>query len=194
MGNDSGWRHGARRMMAVACTGVLLLSVTGCASAPKPAPTSSSPTAAPVFASDEEALAAATEAYANYLSTYDTSWADGDGSMDDFLELSIGDAHETDQQSFDEWQAKEWHPTGTTNFDSMTLQTLARTETGSWQIQTYVCLDATGGDVVDVNGVSVARPDRPMRLPLEVWFVTTSPTTTELKISESKVWSGKNFC
>jgi hypothetical protein len=183
-----------RRVATIACAGLLMISGAGCSAEPTPVPTSATPTAAPVFASDEDALAAATQAYTNYLSTYDKSWADGDGSVEDFLALSVGDAHETDRQSFEEWQAKKWHPTGATKFDSMTLQALTRTESGSWQIQTYVCLDATGGDVVDVNGVSVARPDRPLRLPLEVWFVTTSPTASDLMISESRVWSGKNFC
>jgi hypothetical protein len=185
----------AGRMSAVVCAAILLFSCAGCAEEPTPQPTTNSPTAAaPVFASDEEALAAAAEAYANYLRTYDESWADGDGSMEDFLGLSVGNAHQNDRKSHEEWTSKNWRPTGATKFDSMTLQAVSQAESGTWQIQTYVCLDASEGDVVDANGVSVAKPGRPLRLPLEVWFVTTSASPEELKISESNVWSGQNFC
>jgi hypothetical protein len=180
-------------MMAVACTGVLLFSVTGCASAPKPAPTSSSPTAAPVFASDEEALAAATEAYANYLKAYDAYWA-GAITKDQYLELSTGTVHDGELQSMAEWEKKGWKAVGTTTFDSIQLQSVAQSETGQWQVRTYLCADASEGDVVDGDGVSVAKPDRPLRLPLEIEFLTPANAPIDLKISESKVWSGTNFC
>jgi hypothetical protein len=180
------------RTLAVACACSLLLA--GCAASPTPQPTTNPPTVAPVFASDEEALAAATEAYANYLDTYDKSWADGDGSLEDFLGLSVGNAHDVDRASYEEWSSKNWRPTGATKFDSMELQAVSQTESRAWQIQTYVCLDVSEGDVVDASGVSVAKPDRPLRLPLEVWFVTKSVSSQDLWISESNVWSGKNFC
>lgn len=181
-------------MAALASAGLLLIAIASCASAPTPAPSSATPTPTPVFASDEEALAAATEAYANYLSTYDASWADGDGSMQDFLKLSVGEANENDRSSYSEWKANDWHPVGKTTFDSIEIQSSTQTESGFWEIRTYLCLDASDGDVVDVNGISVARPDRPLRVPLEVAFLSTSAASVELKISESRVWSGKNFC
>ena len=181
-------------MAAAACVGGLLLGAVGCTAAPKSAPPSPTPTVAPIFASDEEALAAATQAYANYVSTYDESWADGDGSMADYLALSVGDAHDNDERSFGEWEAKNWRPTGETSFDSVQLQSVTQMDSGTWQIRTYLCLDASNGDVVDAAGISVARPDRQMRVPLEVAFVTDSPNSALLKISESKVWSGTNFC
>lgn len=180
-------------MMAVACAGVLLLSLTGCASTPKPAPTSSSPTAAPIFASDEEALAAATEAYANYLRVYDSGWANGPSHMATYLALSTGEAHENEVASLAKWEADGWYATGTTTFDSMRLQSV-ELEKGVQKVRTYLCLDISQGDVLDSNGNSVARPDRPLRLPLEVDFDAKSPEPTDLRISRSDVWSGKNFC
>lgn len=198
MRNLWGGRRSATWMAGVAGAVVLLVGTSGCAAESAPAPTSSassSPTpAAPVFASDEEALAAATEAYANYLAVHDSTWADGDGSVDDFLALTVGDAHDADKSSFDDWTAKGWRSVGTTTFDSMNLQAISQTRSGVWQVQTYLCLDGSAGDVVDSSGMSVAPADRPLRLPLEVWFVTASPSSPELKISESNVWPGKNFC
>ncbi|WP_165789146.1 hypothetical protein [Cryobacterium zongtaii] len=186
-----GGRRGVGRMVAAACVGGLLLGAAGCTAAPKPAPPTPTPTITPIFASDEEALAAATEAYANYVSTYDASWADGDGSMSDYLALTVGEAHANDERSFGEWTSKNWRPVGTTSFDSVQLQSVSQTDSGAWQIRAYLCLDASDGDVVDASGISIARADRPMRVPLEVAFVTESPTSDVLRISESNVWSGK---
>jgi len=196
MGIVGGRRRTVGRMVMAACVGSLLLGAAGCTapSPSEPAPTSNPPTVAPVFASDEEALAAATEAYSNYLATYDALWADGDGAMDDYLALSTGNAHDGEVQSMTEWEAKGWRATGTTAFDSMALQSISRSDTGGWTLRTYLCVDASQGEVIDGTGASVAKPDRPLRLPLEVEFTTTSATSDQLLISESKVWSGKDFC
>ena len=181
-------------MVTAACVGGLLLGAAGCTAAPKPAPPSPTPTIAPIFASDEEALAAATEAYANYLSTYDAIWTEGGPSMDDYLSLSTGAAYEGDLAAMTAWQSKGWKAVGRTTFDSVQLQSVWQSDSGSWHVRTYLCADASGGDVIDAAGQSVAKTERPLRLPLEVEFVTDSAESPDLKISESKVWSGTNFC
>ncbi|MGO4784070.1 hypothetical protein [Cryobacterium sp. W22_MBD10_FK3] len=187
-------RRGVKRMVTAACVGGLLLGAVGCTAAPTPAPRSATPTVASIFASDEEALAAATEAYANYLRVYDALWTEGGPSVDDYLSLSTGAAHEGEAASIADWQSKGWKAVGVTTFDSIQLQSVSQSDSGNWQIRTYLCADASDGDVLDSAGLSVAERDRPLRLPLEVEFVTASATSPALKISESKVWSGTNFC
>ena len=195
MGIVGGRRRTVGRMVMAACVGSLLLGAAGCTapSPSEPAPTSNPPTVAPVFASDEEALAAATEAYSNYLATYDASWAHGPSPMDEYLALSIGEAHEDEVQSLAGWEANGWYATGTTTFDSIRLQGVER-RSGVVNISTYLCLDISKGDVVDASGSSVVKPDQPTRLPLEVEFETTPPSPTDLKISRSEIWSGTDFC
>jgi len=180
-------------MVTAACVGGLLLGAAGCTAAPKPAPPLPTPTIAPIFASDEEALAAATEAYANYLRVHDSFWADGGSSEDEYLSLSTGTARDGDVESMEKWRANGWHAAGITTFDSMRLQSVD-IEGGSQQIRTYLCLDVTQGDVLDGEGLSVAKTDRPLRVPLEVEFETSSAAPIDLKISRSEVWSGENFC
>jgi hypothetical protein len=182
-----------RRWATVACVGFLLISSAGCAVEPTPVQPSATPTAEPVFASDEEALAAATEAYANYLKAYDLAWAEGTWPMTDYLALSTGEAHEDEAASLAKWEEEGWHATGTTSFDSIRLQS-REFQDGVQSINTYLCLDISNGDVVDQNGNSVAKPDRPMRLPLEVTFDATSSHPSDMRVSRSEVWSGKNFC
>lgn len=190
-----GGQRGTERLAGVACAAALLVLASGCAAEPAPAPSSSAPTATtpPVFASDEEALAAATEAYANYQATYDAFWA-GRKSKAEFLELTTGAALENEEASLEQFESQGWKPVGTSSVDSVSIQSISQTDSGVWQIRTYLCVDISKGDVLDAQGVSVAKPDRPLRLPLEVAFVTPSSTSTELRISESRVWSGKNYC
>jgi len=165
----------------------------GCTAAPTPAPRSATPTVASIFASDEEALAAATEAYANYLRVHDAFWADDGSSEDEYLSLSIGSARDGDIQSIKKWRANGWHAVGITTFDSMRIQSRA-IDGGSEQIRTYLCLDVTQGDVLDSQGASVAKSDRPLRLPMEVEFEAAFSIPADLKIARSEVWSGENFC
>jgi hypothetical protein len=178
------------RTLAVACACSLLLA--GCAASPTPQPTTNPPTVAPVFASDEEALAAATEAYENYLRAHDVYWAEG-GSPESFLALSTGSANEQDLNSIEEWRESGWRGVGVTSFDSMSLQG-THIDDGAQIIDTYLCLDVSKSDVVNGAGASVAKPDRPLRLPMQVAFVVEVTDGFELKIARSEVWQGKNFC
>jgi hypothetical protein len=182
-----------RRVAVVACVGFLLISSAGCAAERTPVQPSATPTAQPVFASDEEALAAATEAYANYLKAYDAYWA-GLITKAEYLDLSTGSVHQGEVESMAEWEQKGWKAVGKTTFDSIRLQSVSQSDSGHWHVRAYLCADATEGDVLNADGISVAQPDRPLRLPLEIEFLASSDKPVDLKIAESKVWSGTNFC
>lgn len=184
-----------RRPRALRVTALLVvLALAGCAPTPVPTPATHSATDAPVFASDDAALAAATKAYAAYLTASDSSGAVGSRTRLAYLALTTGDAHEEDlsaEQSFDE---RGWHKIGATSFDSMTIQSSTPNTKGVWEIRTYLCLDVTNSDVVDGSGRSVAHAGRPLRLPLEVSFIATRKGAPDLYVSESRVWSGSDFC
>lgn len=172
-----------------------MLALTGCT--PEPAPRASEtsvPTDAPVFASDEEALAAATEAYATYLAAGDAAEEAGTPSREHFLSLSSGEAHESDLSVAASFDEKGWKQVGSTSFDSMTIQSAEINEDEKLEIRVYVCLDVTNSDIVDSSGVSVSQSDRPLRMPLAVAFVGTDQSNDHFQMTESRVWSGSNFC
>jgi hypothetical protein len=179
---------------AAVVVALALPALAGCESAPAPAPTTTTSTGAPLFASDKEALAAATEAYAAYLKASDDSWSGGSTTREDFLSLSTGEAHKDDVDANQLYEDRGWKPTGHATFDSMILQSSAMNSDGLWEIRTYLCLDVTETAVIDAAGASVAPPQRPLRLPLEVAFTTKSKQQQNLLISESRVWSGSNSC
>lgn len=180
-------------MGAMAVLGTLALA--GCAPQPVPALTPAPTTTdAPVFASDADALAAATEAYAAYLAASDASGEIESASRREFLALSTGEAHKEDiaaEATFDE---RGWRKTGTTAFDSLEIQSYGPVADGGWLVRAYLCLDVSRTDVLDKNGASVAQMDRPLRLPMEVALSSFESEPARLLISESRVWSGSNFC
>ncbi|TFC95128.1 MULTISPECIES: hypothetical protein [Cryobacterium] len=173
---------------------LVALSLAGCTPEPEPqASESTAPTDAPVFASDEEALAAATEAYAAYLTAGDVAEGPGTPTREHFFSLSAGDAHEQDLSISSSFDEKGWTQIGSTSFDSMAVQAIKINDENMWEIRAYVCLDVSASDIVDSNGVSVSKANRPLRVPLEVAFIR-GQDNGHLQVSESRVWSGSNFC
>ena len=172
-------------LVAVAVIGV----ASGCAG-PTPVPTlPPEPTTTPVFATEEEALAAATQAYAEYLAVSDEIGHGGWLETQGYAAVVTGDALDEELEGAQSYVDEGWRLVGTSTFDSMVLQTY-ETDGGTASVTAYVCLDVSGTDVVDSSGASVVGPDRSTRLPLEVEFIGTN----ELLLARSDLWSGDSFC
>jgi len=183
-------RRSVRLVVAATCLGGLVLGAAGCASAPKPAPTQVAPTVAAIFASDEEALAAATEAYANYLELSSTVAHEGGRNSQRMADVAVGEALDTETSSLEEMLNAGTVGVGELTFDSLKIQT-AELSTG--RLSAYVCLDVSGSDVVDGSGASVVSSDRVNRLPLEIGFVF-DPENRRLLLERTRTWSGEDFC
>lgn len=198
-----------RRPVHTAVLASVLLSLTvgalsGCSAAPAPAPSGTSvpvaeATAAPtetppVFASNEEALAAAKAAYANYLAAGDTAGEIGSDSWNNYLSLTTGSEQAGAVGAREDLANRGRSLQGTTTFDSMSIQSSGAAPDSTWEVRTYVCLDVTDSSMVDATGQSVSTPDRQVRWPMVVVFVTTEGNAQLLLISESRVWSGSDFC
>ena len=177
-------------MVTAACVGGLLLGAAGCTAAPKPAPPSPTPTIAPIFASDEEALAAAAEAYANYLDLSGVIAHEGGNNSSRMADVAVGEALETEVQSLEGMLKAGTAGVGVLKFDTLTIQS-ADLESGA--LSAYVCLDVSESDVVDSAGVSVVAVDRMERLPLEIGFVFEL-ATRRLLLERTRSWDGENFC
>jgi hypothetical protein len=175
---------------AAAAAVLALLAFAGCQSAPTPAPTSTESADAPVFASDEEALAAATEAYAAYQAMSSRVAQEGGASPSRMAEYATGAALEAEISSLASLEGGNLRGMGDLAFDSMTVQS---SDLVSGKLEAYLCLDVSATDVVDQAGKSTVPTDRPVRLPLEVAFVFSSEKD-RLLVEKSESWSGTNFC
>jgi hypothetical protein len=173
---------------------IVASALTGCAPQPAPAPAASAAaTDPPVFASDAEALAAATKAYASYLAAIDAMLAQGGGDVSTLADVASGDALEAETKTAEMYAGRGYRSLGITAFDSLRMQTIDDRE-GKATLSAYLCSDVSAVDVVNDAGVSVVPADRVDRFPLQVTFESTLSNSERLLISSSESWAGTNFC
>jgi hypothetical protein len=180
------------RTLAAACACSLLLA--GCAASPTPQPTTNPPTVAPVFASDEEALAAATEAYANYLRVADTIVREGGEDASRISEYVSDDLAVSELEAFAEFRRKKLRGVGETSYSNFTLQRNSSDPAEEGFISAYVCSDLTNTDVIDESGQSVVSPGRVRKTPYEVTFGLAKEEPPTLVVSSVEIWRGDGIC
>jgi len=172
----------ARLLTPVTLAALLLAGCTPSTPMPAPPPT---PDATPVFASDEEALAAAEEAYGKYLATVDAIFADGGLNPERLLDVASRAQYETELSGFKEMENGRLKGTGHATFE-LSLQSY-RPTTG--EVVVYSCDDISGTDIITADGTSVVSPERPTRIPYEVRFVGDP-----LIVDSRNVWDGSGVC
>jgi len=179
----------------LAAAALAALALAGCAPAPAPAPPTSAPaTEAPVFKSDAEALAAATKAYAAYLKAIDAILAHGGADVSKLANVASGDALAAETKTAGMYVERKYRSRGTSEFDTLQLQTMEDRRDGRTSVSAYLCSDVSAVDVVDQAGKSVVPPERVDRFPLQVTFENSKAHSTRLLISSSETWTGTNFC
>ena len=181
------------RPAAVALVLVAALAATGCA--PKPAaPHTPAPTSTPLFASDEEALAAAEEAYAAYLSVTDAIFEGGAEDLSSLESVATGTQLDADTAGFEEVFANGFRSTGSTTFRDVRLQRSAADNQDVQQVVVvYLCEDVSRVDVFDSTGASVVQANRPDTTQYEVTFDVASPSDAALLVSDKVPW-GDGTC
>lgn len=160
------------------------LVLTGCTT-PTPMPTAPpEPSIAPVFASDEEALAAAEEAYGRYVAAAQSVIHRGGQNPEAVEPYLSAELYERDRQSFEKFRENSWVGVGDASF-TMLLQ-----QYDDHSVHTYVCDDFSKTDVHDTTGVSVVSPDRRTRFAYEVEFAVAD----QMRIVNKDLWDGSGVC
>jgi len=177
-------------MLAVATCALLL---TGCAQ-PDPVVTPrATSTVKPLFASDADALAAATKAYAAYLKMSDLITSQGGADPSRIDAVAAGEASRDAKLGFEKFQQKKYHSQGESAFDTSSIQQVDDFGDGVARISSYVCLDVSDVKVLDSDGVNHTPSARENRLPLQI-TVEADSGPQSLKLIRSESWSGKSFC
>lgn len=175
------------RALPAVVTALTVALLTGCATTtigePEPAPT----TASPVFASDEEALAAAQAAYERYSEASDQVVSSGTGDVAPLSELVTPEQLERERSEIETLVRSQRRIEGKAELASFALQDYQLDGSAT----AYVCLDVSGTRVVDASGRDVTPPDRRPGQPLLVRFEFTEG---ELLLSGSEVWQSGDFC
>jgi hypothetical protein len=174
-------RRTARLPLPLLLTALLLAGCTDPTPMPTPPPT---PSETPVFASDEEALAAAVETYGEFLMATDAVIRDG-GAAPERVEAYLSpELYERELAGYQQLAQNGWHGVGSTTFE-LTLQYFA-----AQRVVTYACDDVSSTDVLDSEGNSVVLESRAERIPYEVEF----DAADDLRIVRKDVWSGGGVC
>ena len=172
---------------------VAALAATACTPAPQP-PRTPAPSSTPLFASDEEALAAAEEAYAAYQAVEDQILAEGGIGGDRIQPYATREALQAAIEGFESYRLNGYHSVGSTGFDFIGLQSNSLgTDGGNDAVAAYVCLDFSQSDVLDANGNSVVREGRPLRQEFEVSFDKGTDGGT-IVLASRNPWNGNDTC
>jgi hypothetical protein len=173
------------KLLVAAGAVALILTMTGCGDPPPPVTPTPTSSAAPVFASDEEALAAAEESYRAYTEVADQIFHEGGADPDRLTAVATGDFLDASIAGFENVREKGWHSIGHSTFDSLELQRIDSSPSGI--VSAYLCGDVSGVEVVDSDGVSVVAADRPDRTYFEVIF-DLDVATGRLLVASRQVW------
>jgi len=173
-------------MLAVAACALLL---TGCAQPdPVVAPHATS-TAKPLFASDAEALAAATKAYAAYLSVTDLLINDTASDPEQLRQVATGKQLSADLKAVSDLRDEGFRGTGATKFEDATLQQYTPSSVAG-TVVIYVCEDISGTDLLGPDGVTILAPDRASRARYEITFAALN-RSHQLLVEDKEKWGDK---
>jgi len=181
------------RPAAVALVVVAALSASGCAPPSPATPPTSSPSSTALFASDEEALAAAEKAYREYLSESDaitSQFGAEPQRIDPFVAPAL---RKEIHDSFAKYSERRLRTEGVSTFDSVQLQSVSDTGGETTSVDLYVCLDIGSVRVISESGDDVTPESRVDRLPLTLSF-SANESADGLRLERSESWSGDDFC
>ena len=171
-------------------------ALAGCAASPKPLPSvSGTADAAPVFASDDEALAAAEKAYAAYQKVGDAVGQDGGDNAERFQSVAVGAALEqastaarsSTRRRSSSRRIKHVHDTSDAVQRTTDLGSIPRSSC------TSAMTSSTGTDSLTKSGRRSRSQARPSKLPFASDGISGSWHAPWF-VSDKVLWEGENFC
>lgn len=154
-------------------------------------PPAPAPSSAPVFESDEEALAAAEEAYGRYEAVTNAAGQTGWADTSKYVDVLVGDALADELDGAKQAVQLGYRQVGDSTHDTVSLQQVQDQGRGTVRIVVYLCSDVSLVDVLDKDGNSVVSASRPDRQSFEVELMDVDG---ELKVGRTDAWSGQSFC
>lgn len=183
------YRGAMRRVVGAAAVVLGMLVLSGCGTG-DPIPTlPPTPSTTPVFASEEEALGAAEDAYAAYLDALNVALQTLDGSGLD--SVATGSALQAAEDSIEDLTQSGSRQVGNAKVASVSPTDLSPFFEAGVQgdAQVYACLDLTEVGIEDAEGTvsQSSIPSFPM-------LVTLRLEDRDILVAQEDVWDGDNFC
>ena len=185
-----------RALTTIAAVAIGAMLLSGCLPQQPIATPPPEATAAPIFASDEEALAAATTAYAAYVAMSDLILKDGGKDPDRIDALIVGDdLIASEKAGFTDFRNSGYRSIGDTKFENITVQQVAYySHDGLDVVRLYLCSDVADVDVVDQSGSSIVSPSRADRTGFEIGFDLAGSAGMSLIVSSKQTWNSEQIC
>ena len=184
-------------MVAASAAGatVAALLLSGCVGPPDSTPT---PTAAPsassepIFASDEEALAAAVQAYEAYSSTLNMISRENGEATERIRDVVTAKYAPTIESLFRDFSQRGLTIQGDTSVDSFKLVEAVEVD-GRAEVAILLCSDVSASRIINADGADVTPEGRPERSALQAQLVSPSAGAADLLVDGEAPWSG-DYC
>ncbi len=158
--------------------------LAACTPEPEPKPTKTA-----LFASEEEAFAAAEETYQEYLNALNRVDLSDPETFEEVYEWTSGDASAAIRETLTAMRAQNLRMTGET---VMAASTLLSSDIETAEVELHVCADVSNTDVLDAEGESVIPADRASVQSLRVTFAV-GDTKSGLLITDT-TGDGERTC
>lgn len=184
-------RYGERvKLRMLSALAVAMLAVaTATACTPVPAPT---PTPTPVFATEEEAFAAAEETYRAYVDALNQVNLADPKTFEEVYQWTTGEANAQDRVIFSRLHAEGVTIGGKSLVDRFTA--ISTDVSSDVLVAAVACLDVSSVTLVSANGESTVDPSRPKVQTLEVEAVSSGVSQTGMLISSIAGYAGQSPC
>lgn len=163
------------RFVAATIAVALAVGLAACQPEPEPSPTG------PVFASEEEAFAAAEETYRAYVDALNQVDLSDPETFEAVYAWTTGDANAGEKKSLTGMHADGWSVRGETRITSFEPVEYSTAEDPVVLAET--CTDVSEVQVLDASGTSVVAPDRPTQQATRVQFTQAEGSPTQLQIA-----------
>ncbi|AWB86853.1 hypothetical protein C3E77_09635 [Mycetocola zhujimingii] len=171
--------------LAIAGGAVSLFACAQPSAQPTPTPTA-------IFASEDEALAAATDTYAKYSAAYDLSNSLGGKDMSSVAPY-VTDAHLMDLGVPGVLQENGWHTTGISTFTPASIDRFKQ-EGERAEVILNLCRDVSQVRIVAADGSDVTPVERSSVLPLSVTLTSANEDPRKLLVSKVESWTEDVAC
>ena len=183
----------ARRLASIALLSAAGLILSGCVPADPEVTPPAEPSSEAIFASDEEALAAATDAYEAYLKMSDLIAQEGGKNPERIAPLVTEEWLATEVEAFGGQVETGLHQVGAITYRSAELQQFDSGPSGTLHIAAYFCMDISGTKFFTSGGSDVTPQDRESLVAIEVSFLG-QPDAAELLIGGIEPWPSAGIC
>ena len=180
------------RVTFAALAAVLLLS--GCVPTSPTVTPEPLPSSTPIFATEDDALAAATAAYAAYVAASDTITSSGGNEPERIAPFVSKEQLPKELKGFEIFSTNGYSTAGKSKFDKVSLQRYSDGSSDPLEVVIYVCSDASGVRLLDQTGADITPSSRVDRRAFEVAFRHESGKNEQLVLTRSEPWTDSDVC